>query len=567
MMKKLPIGIEDFDELIRSGFYYVDKTGLIRELLQNWGKVNLFTRPRRFGKSLTMSMLERFFEIEGDPVIFEGLAITGEEELCREYMGRFPVISISLKGVSGESFENSRTMLNSVIGKEALRFQFLAESDKLTQKEKALYEQLVELSGRNGETFQMSGAVMTESLQTLSMLLEKHYGSKVLLLIDEYDVPLAKAFEYGYYDRMVHLIRSLFEQALKTNDSLKFAVLTGCMRISKESIFTGLNNLKVLSVSDARFDEYFGFTDAEVRALLEYYGCTEKYETVKTWYDGYQFGSVQVYCPWDVLNYCDLLRADPDAQPQNYWINTSSNDVVRRFIQYADNGTTKREIELLVSGGVIRKEIRQELTYQNMYDSIENIWSVLLTTGYLTQRGKAEGNFSSLTIPNQEIRNIFETQIMDYFKENVRKNSEALKHFCEALKEGKASVVEECLGEYLRCTISIRDTFVRKNMKENFYHGMLIGILSVRDGWGVASNRESGDGYSDILVDTNDGETGMIIELKYADDGNMEAACKKALEQIKNSRYEEELLDDGIHRILKYGIAFHKKRCMVRLEK
>ena len=567
MMKKLPIGIEDFEELIQSGFYYVDKTGLIRELLQNWGKVNLFTRPRRFGKSLMMSMLERFFEIGGDPAIFDGLAIAGEQELCREYMGRFPVISISLKGVSGESFENSRTMLNSVIGKEALRFQFLAESDRLTQKEKALYEQLVELSGRDGETFQMSGAVMTESLQTLSMLLEKHYGSKVILLIDEYDVPLAKAFEYGYYDRMVHLIRSLFEQALKTNDSLKFAVLTGCMRISKESIFTGLNNLKVLSVSDVRFEEYFGFTDAEVRALLEYYGCTEKYETVKTWYDGYQFGSVQVYCPWDVLNYCDLLRADPDAQPQNYWINTSSNDVVRRFIQYADNGTTKREIELLVSGGVIRKEIRQELTYQNMYDSIENIWSVLLTTGYLTQRGKAQGNFFSLTIPNQEIRNIFETQIMDYFKENVRKNSEALKRFCEALKEGQTSVVEECLGEYLRRTISIRDTFVRKNMKENFYHGMLIGILSVRDGWGVASNRESGDGYSDILVDTNDGETGMIIELKYADDGNMEAACKKALEQIKNSRYEEELLDDGIHRILKYGIAFHKKRCMVRLEK
>ena len=555
--KKLPIGIENFEELQKEEFYYVDKTNLIRDLLMQWSKVNLFTRPRRFGKSLNMSMLKYFFEPGGDKEIFKKLAISGETEICEKYMGKFPVVSISLKGINGESYEKACAMAVQVIQSEARRFQYLLESERLTAYEKKVFASLLQAD--------MGEDLLCSSLKIMSELLEKHHGCKVILLIDEYDVPLAKAFERGYYDQMVIFIRNMFEYALKTNDSLKFAVLTGCMRISKESIFTGLNNIKVLSVADVQFDEYFGFTDQEVKDMLDYYGFSDRYDEVKEWYDGYQFGNVGVYCPWDVINYCDTLKADPDAQPRNYWLNTSSNEAVRRFIRASDHAATRREIENLVAGEAITKEIHQELTYKDMYDSIDNLWSVLFTTGYLTQRGKPDGDNFRLVIPNVEIRKIFTSQIMELFKESVPKNGEALRNFCQALRNGDAKSVERLLGEYLRKTISIRDTFVKRQMKENFYHGILIGILGFADTWSVSSNKEFGDGYSDILVETDDGETGIILELKYAEDGKLDESCREALRQINLRRYEEELLDEGVEHILKYGIAFYKKRCRVML--
>ena len=555
--KKLPIGIENFEELQKEEFYYVDKTNLSRDLLMQWSKVNLFTRPRRFGKSLNMSMLKYFFEPGGDKEIFKKLAISGETEICEKYMGKFPVVSISLKGINGESYEKACAMAVQVIQSEARRFQYLLESERLTAYEKKVFASLLQAD--------MGEDLLCSSLKIMSELLEKHHGCKVILLIDEYDVPLAKAFERGYYDQMVIFIRNMFEYALKTNDSLKFAVLTGCMRISKESIFTGLNNIKVLSVADVQFDEYFGFTDQEVKDMLDYYGFSDRYDEVKEWYDGYQFGNVGVYCPWDVINYCDTLKADPDAQPRNYWLNTSSNEAVRRFIRESDHAATRREIEKLVAGEAITKEIHQELTYKDMYDSIDNLWSVLFTTGYLTQRGKTDGDNFRLVIPNVEIRKIFTSQIMELFKESVPKNGEALRNFCQALRNGDAKSVENLLGEYLRKTISIRDTFVKRQMKENFYHGILIGILGFEDTWSVSSNKESGDGYSDILVETDDGETGIILELKYAEDGKLDESCREALRQINLRRYEEELLDEGVEHILKYGIAFYKKRCRVML--
>lgn len=555
--KKLPIGIENFEELQKEEFYYVDKTNLIRDLLMQWSKVNLFTRPRRFGKSLNMSMLKYFFEPGGDKEIFKKLAISGETEICEKYMGKFPVVSISLKGINGESYEKACAMAVQVIQSEARRFQYLLESERLTAYEKKVFASLLQAD--------MGEDLLCSSLKIMSELLEKHHGCKVILLIDEYDVPLAKAFERGYYDQMVIFIRNMFEYALKTNDSLKFAVLTGCMRISKESIFTGLNNIKVLSVADVQFDEYFGFTDQEVKDMLDYYGFSDRYDEVKEWYDGYQFGNVGVYCPWDVINYCDTLKADPDAQPRNYWLNTSSNEAVRRFIRESDHAATGREIENLVAGEAITKEIHQELTYKDMYDSIDNLWSVLFTTGYLTQRGKPDGDNFRLVIPNVEIRKIFTSQIMELFKESVPKNGEALRNFCQVLRNGDAKSVERLLGEYLRKTISIRDTFVKRQMKENFYHGILIGILGFADTWSVSSNKEFGDGYSDILVETDDGETGIILELKYAEDGKLDESCREALRQINLRRYEEELLDEGVEHILKYGIAFYKKRCRVML--
>ena len=553
--KKLPIGIENFKELQKEDFYYIDKTYFIRDFLAGWAKVNLFTRPRRFGKSLNMSMLKCFFELGTDRNIFKDLNISKETAVCEAYMGKFPVIFLSLKGMNADTYESALEMAVQNIRGEARRFQYLLDSDHLTSYDKEAFTELLQEH--------MTEGTLCSSLKILSELLEKHHDCQVILLIDEYDVPLAKAFERGYYDRMVLFLRNMFEHALKTNDSLKFSVLTGCMRISKESIFTGLNNLKVLSIAEVQFDEAFGFTDREVREMLEYYGLSEHYEEIREWYDGYQFGNVEVYCPWDVINYCDALRADQDAQPKNYWSNTSSNEAVRRFIQESDKAAVRREIERLVAGEIITKEIHQELTYKDMYASLDNLWSVLFTTGYLTQRGKPEGNRFQLAIPNMEIRNIFTAQIMDFFKENVPKNGDALREFCEALKTGNAKSVEKILSEYLRRTVSIRDTFVKKPMKENFYHGFLLGILGFGDSWSVSSNRESGDGYSDILVETDDGETGIVLELKYAEDGNLDAACKKALKQIEQKRYGEELEEEGILHILKYGIAFYKKRCRV----
>lgn len=561
--KMLPIGIEEFEKIITDGFYYVDKTGLLKDLLTNWGEVNLFTRPRRFGKSLNMSMLKSFLDMNGNPNAFHGLKIEQEKELMEQYHNQYPVISITLKGVNGRNYTEAYRMLCMTVGNEALRFQFLLESEKLTELEKTRYKQLVSVGRRGEAAFVMEESVLIGSLQTLSKLLQKHYGKQAILLIDEYDVPLQKAFSQGYYDEMAVLLRNFLEYALKTNDSLKFAVLTGCMRISKESIFTGLNNLRVLSASDVRFDEYFGFTDTEVKELLKYYELSDHYEKIREWYDGYRFGNVEVYCPWDVMNYCDALRSDETAQPQNYWMNTSGNDVVKEFIRHADKGATRREIERLVAGESIRKEIHQELTYQNMYDSIENIWSVLFTTGYLTQREKADGSTLCLAIPNLEIRSIFVNQIMEYFKDSVQKDGDMLKRFCDAFQNGDAAGAEHEFSEYLRKTISIRDTFVQKKMKENFYHGILLGILSFREGWNLSSNRESGEGYSDICIEDEENQMGMILEIKYAEDGNLEKAAGRALAQIRDRGYEEILEEDGMTTIWKYGIACCKKQCRI----
>ena len=555
--KKLPIGIENFEELRKEDFYYIDKTGLIAELLHNWGAVNLFTRPRRFGKSLNMSMLEHFFSMNGDKGIFDGLDISKETAICEEYMGKYPVVSISLKGIEARNYEMAFEMAVQIMKRVPLKVQYLLESEALSEQDKAEYRKLLDDN--------MSEAVFCNSLRVLSELLEKHHGTKVIMLIDEYDVPLAKAFANGYYDQMISLIRGLLGEALKTNGSLKLAVLTGCLRISKESIFTGLNNLKVRSITDVRFDEYFGFTDQEVKGLLECYGYPDSYDVAKEWYDGYHFGNVDVYCPWDVLNYCDSLLDDREAQPENYWINTSSNDAVGHFIRKSEDITIKRELERLVAGETVTKEICQELTYPEMYQTVDNIWSLLFTTGYLTQRGKADGRKRKLAIPNLEIRDIFETQIMEFFKENVRKDGETLNSFCDALKNGEADEVERIFTGYLRRTISIRDTAIRKEMKENFYHGILIGILGVKDHWGVASNQETGEGYADILTEPDTGDMGIIIEVKYAHDGDLDGACRKALKQIEHTRYEDDLSDDGIENILKYGIACYKKRCKVMM--
>ena len=555
--KKLPIGIENFEEIRKEDFYYIDKTGLIAELLYNWGAVNLFTRPRRFGKTLNMSMLEHFFSLNGDKRIFDGLEISKEVALIKEYMGKYPVISVSLKGIDARNYELAFQMAVQILKRVPAKVQYLLESGALSEEDKAEYRKLLDDN--------MSEAVFCNSLRVLSELLEKHHGRKVILLVDEYDVPLAKAHENGYYDEMVSLIRRFLGGTLKTNNSLKLAVLTGCLRIAKESIFTGLNNLKVMTVADERFDEYFGFTDKEVKGLLEYYDVMDHYDAIKKWYDGYQFGNVEVYCPWDVLNHCDRIRSDPYVQPENYWINTSSNDAVRRFIEKSANAATKREIERLLAGESITKEIRQELTYAEVYQTIDNIWSLLFTTGYLTQRGRAEGRKMRLAIPNLEIRDIFETQIMEFFKENVREDGEMLNRFCNALQNEDTESVEKIFMEYLRKTISIRDTAVRTDMKENFYHGILLGILGVKNRWSISSNREMGEGYADILAEPDSGDMGIIIEVKYAHDGNLDRACKEALKQIEYTKYEDDLEDDGVEKVLKYGIACYKKRCRVML--
>ena len=560
MKTRLPMGIESFKEIRRQKFYYVDKTALIRELLENWGKVTLFTRPRRFGKTLNMSMLKCFFEISCDKALFDGLEISRETQLCEEYQGKFPVISITLKGATGRTFDEAKNMLRRLIGKEAQRFQFLMESDKLTELEHQQYKALIYMNEKG--IFDMEDEVLKDSLLTLSQLLKKHYQQDVIILIDEYDVPLDKAYQSGYYDDMVDLIRSLFGNALKTNDSLYFAVLTGCLRISRESIFTGLNNFKVYTVKDVRYKEYFGFTDVEVRQMLEYYGFLAHYDAVKEWYNGYLFGNTSIYCPWDVVNYCGDLRDASVTSPQNYWVNTSSNDIIRRFVSKA-NTTTRDELELLIDGGSVKKMIRQELTYRDLDSSIDNLWSILFTTGYLTQRGTESGDLTELVIPNREIRWIFVQQIREWFRKESVKDTEKLERFCRAFQENDTAAIEKGFNDYLWNTISIRDTSVRKEMKENFYHGILLGLLAYMDGWLVKSNAESGEGYSDISIEIRQHEIGIVIELKYAEDGAFEAGCQEALRQIHEKEYESALIKNGLHTIYRYGIACYKKRCKV----
>ena len=565
MRKKLPIGIENFGEFFSEDFYYVDKTLFIKELLQNWGKVNLFTRPRRFGKSLNMSMLKCFFEIEGDPVLFKGLRIMQERDLCEKYMGKFPVISVSLKSVSGLNFKAASAALKNIIGKEAMRFQFLLESERLSKAEKDSYQRLIKIGTTSESIYDMTDATLIDSLQTLSQLLEKHYGQKVILLIDEYDVPLDKAFQDGYYDEMVNLIRNLFANVLKTNDSLYFAVLTGCLRISKESIFTGFNNLKVHTISDVRYDEYFGFTNTDVDELLEFYGLYSYKSVIQDWYDGYRFGETDVYCPWDVINYCDELLAAPGIPPKNYWANTSGNSLILRLLEKADQ-TTKDELEKLLNGGKIIKRVNQELTYRDIEDSVENVWSVLYATGYLTGKhiDQTDADIFSLWIPNGEIRKLFYELVQYWFREVTRADGTRINRFCAAFPNGDISTIQEMLSDYLWDSIRVRDTAVRRNMKENFYHGMLLGLLRSQGNWLVKSNAETGEGYSDISVQTPD-RLGIVIELKYANDGNLETACTEALKQIDEKKYTEGLKRRGMKKIIKYGMAFCEKECMVRM--
>ena len=556
-LKKLPIGIENFEKMRREDFYYVDKSHVIGQLLTQWGKVNLFTRPRRFGKSLNMSMLQSFFEIGKDKTLFDGLRISDNQELCEKYQGKFPVVFVSLKGINGATYEEARRFLIKTINEEARRLSVLSDSTELDETDHELLTQL--------KKKEMTNDSLVYSIRELTELLEKHYGSKVIVLIDEYDVPLAKANENGYYDEMVLLIRNLFENALKTNNSLKFAVLTGCLRIAKESIFTGLNNFKAYSITDKSFDETFGFTDAEVRELLRYYGQEKYYETVKEWYDGYRFGNVDVYCPWDVINFCSDHLADPGLEPKNYWANTSGNSVISHFIDSVGKPQklTRMELEQLVNGGIVQKEINFELTYKELYSSIDNLWSTLFMTGYLTQRGEPSGNRYNLVIPNREIRNIITNHILKMFKENVKDDGKTVSDLCDALLNQNPEKVELIFTEYMKKTISIRDTFARKPTKENFYHGLLLGILGFKENWSVMSNRESGDGFGDILIRIEDEDVGIVIEVKYADDGNLQGECEKALQQIIDIRYTEALEQEGIHTIIKYGIACYRKKCKV----
>lgn len=557
---KLPVGIENFEEIRKDGFYYVDKTKLIEQLLQQWGKANLFTRPRRFGKSLNMSMLRYFFEIGTDPSLFDGLYISRQKELCTQYMGKFPVVSISLKGVNAENYDLAKAQLIKIINREARRLQFLSESTRLTREDKEIFSELL--------SRKMEEDSLTSSLLELTELLEKHYGEKVIVLIDEYDVPLAKANENGFYEKMVLLLRNLFENVLKTNDSLKFAVLTGCLRIAKESIFTGLNNFRVYSITDVDFEEYYGFHDQEVRDMLQYYGQESHYETVREWYDGYRFGNLDVYCPWDVINYCAGHRTNPELPPENYWLNTSGNDILCHFIDNigSKKNPTKQELELLVQGECVQKEIHPNLTYKDLYSSTENLWSALFMTGYLTQRGVSDGKRYNLTIPNKEIRNIITEHVLTLFKRSVEQDGQMVQAFCDALSQGKPADVEKIFTEYMAKTISVRDTFVKKPTKENFYHGILLGILSFKDGWSVSSNKESGNGFGDIIIHIDDSDTGIIIEVKYAETISKEQECKNALEQIRQKHYAEVFCLTDVHHVLKYGIACHLKSCKVMLE-
>lgn len=556
---KLPVGIENFEEIRKFGFYYMDKTKLIEQLVETGGKVTLFTRPRRFGKTLNMSMLRAFFETGADTTLFDGLYIAGNKEICEQYMGKYPVIFLSLKSVEGLSYEDARYRITELAGREAQRFSFLSESDKLSDNEKEQYQAIVAL--HNGK-YSMDENILTSSIYILSHLLHRHYGQKTVILIDEYDVPLDKAFQNGYYREMVSLIRGLFGMALKTNDSLQFAVLTGCLRISKESIFTGFNNFEVLSVLNVPYDESFGFTDNEVEKLLDDYTFSDHYPEVKEWYDGYHFGNTDIYCPWDVIRYCKSLCADPNAMPEDFWSNSSGNAIVRRFIDKADV-QTKNEIERLIAGECIEKEISLELTYDELDKSIENLWSVLFTTGYLTHQGRTESGKYRLTIPNREIKNLFIKKIREWFSDVSRNDGKKLEEFSNAFLEKNPEKIEQIFGDYLWNTISIRDTAVAKEKKENFYHGILLGLLGYKATWLTKSNAESGTGYSDILVEVPDNRTGIVIELKYAENGDMDAACAKELEQIEEKDYVDRLRQDGMRNFIKYGIACFKKDCKV----
>ena len=560
---KLPVGIENFEEIRKQGFYYIDKTRLIEQLLQGWGKVTLFTRPRRFGKTLNMSMLKSFFEIGTDKTLFDGLYISDNKELCDDHMGKYPVIFLSLKGVEGLEFASAKRMLCTIIDREIDRHYYLKTSDVLTDEDRTLFTKMLHGQDDNIE----------DSIRMLSKLLYKHYGQKVVILIDEYDVPLDKAFQNGYYKEMVSLIRGLFGQALKTNEFLQFAVLTGCLRVSKESIFTGLNNFEINSIVDIDHDEQFGFTDDEVMKLLLDYDRSERYPDAKEWYDGYHFGNADIYCPWDVINFAKKLVSDPSARPSAFWINSSGNDMVKRFVDKADQ-TTRDEIEKLVAGGFVEKQLRLDLTYDEIDNTIDNLWSVLFTTGYLTKIGEvkvpdSESYAYKLVIPNKEVREVFILQIQEWFKAVVANDDDTMKLLSKAILDKDEKQITRQLNIVMSRMISILDTKEPDAMKENFYHDLLLGLLrGSNPDWLIKSNRESGDGFSDILIEPEDPDAGIVIEVKYAKEmKELDAACETAMAQIKNKRYDEALRDEGRCDILAYGIAFCRKRCRVVGEK
>ena len=554
---KLPVGIDDFKKIREAGFYYVDKTKLIEQLLQSWGEVTLFTRPRRFGKTLNMSMLKSFFEIGAEKSLFQGLYISEKEKLCAEYMGKYPVIFLSLKGVEGLHFADAQKMLMTIINNEVRRHYYLKTSDKLTVEDRKQFEKMLLNEDVN----------LVDSLRLLSQLLYLHYDQKVVILIDEYDVPLDKAFKNGYYQEMVSLIRGLFGQALKTNEFLQFAVLTGCLRVSKESIFTGLNNFEINSIVDIEHEEGFGFTDAEVMQMLKYYHCTNRYSDIKEWYDGYHFGNADIYCPWDVINFVKKLLTDSNAKPSAFWINSSGNDLVKLFVDKADQ-STKDEIERLVAGESVTKRIRLDLTYDEIENSIDNVWSVLFTTGYLTNIGNPESGVYELVIPNREVHEVFVLQIQEWFQRSVAKE-ESMPEFSKAILEADAEGLQKQLNVIMSRMISVLDTKAREEQKENFYHGLLLGLLrGSNPDWLIKSNRESGDGYSDILIEPENPDAGIIIEVKHAASKiGLDKAFENAMAQIKNRRYDEALRENGRCEILAYGIAFHKKRCRVVCER
>ena len=554
---KLPVGIDDFKKIREAGFYDVDKTKLIEQLLQSWGEVTLFTRPRRFGKTLNMSMLKSFFEIGAEKSLFQGLYISEKEKLCAEYMGKYPVIFLSLKGVEGLHFADAQKMLMTIINNEVRRHYYLKTSDKLTVEDRKQFEKMLLNEDVN----------LVDSLRLLSQLLYLHYDQKVVILIDEYDVPLDKAFKNGYYQEMVSLIRGLFGQALKTNEFLQFAVLTGCLRVSKESIFTGLNNFEINSIVDIEHEEGFGFTDAEVMQMLKYYHCTNRYSDIKEWYDGYHFGNADIYCPWDVINFVKKLLTDSNAKPSAFWINSSGNDLVKLFVDKADQ-STKDEIERLVAGESVTKRIRLDLTYDEIENSIDNVWSVLFTTGYLTNIGNPESGVYKLVIPNREVHEVFVLQIQEWFQRSVAKE-ESMPEFSKAILEADAEGLQKQLNVIMSRMISVLDTKAREEQKENFYHGLLLGLLrGSNPDWLIKSNRESGDGYSDILIEPENPDAGIIIEVKHAASiSGLDKACENAMAQIKNRRYDEALRENGRCEILAYGIAFHKKRCRVVCER
>ena len=559
---KLPVGIENFEEIRRNQYYYIDKTKLIEQLFDSLGKVSLFTRPRRFGKTLNMSMLKSFFEIGTDTSLFDGLYVSENKELCEQHQGQYPVIFLSLKDVEGLSFSEAKRRCIQLIKREAERFYGLKNSERLLDIDKKNYCRLLDMTVQEEDS-----DIVSSSMKMLSALLYKHYGKKTVILIDEYDVPLDKAFQHGYYKEMVHFIRGLLGEALKTNDSLAFAVLTGCLRVSKESIFTGLNNFKILSITDTRFDEQFGFTDTEVRTLLSDYQMEDRFAEVKEWYDGYRFGNADVYCPWDVINFVDRAKDDKEAKPEAYWINTSGNDLVKRFIDKA-NKTTKNEIERLVNGEAIEKELRLDLTYEEVDQSIENLWSVLFTTGYLTQSGRNEDGAYRLIIPNREVREVFRLQINEWFKKSIFSNTERLTTFWKAFEEGDTEGVEQYLNRVLSNSISVFDTKARKEEKESSYHNLLVGILTGNADWLVKSNVEAGEGFADIIVETDDPDAGIVVELKYTKNfDDMKMTCQKAIDQIRDRRYQEYLLNDDRKDIRLYGITFCKKRCCAISEK